>query len=76
MPIVINLTKAKGICHDKRRLKRSEEFAPLDIEATIPAKAQEAEAKRQQVRDRYASIQTQIDAADTVAALKTIIEEL
>jgi hypothetical protein len=71
-----NLTKAKDICHDKRRLKRSEEFAPLDIEATIPARAQEAEAKRQQVRDKYATIQTNIDAAADVAALKSIVEAL
>jgi hypothetical protein len=71
-----NLTKAKGICHDKRRAKRAQEFAPLDVEATIPAKAQEAEAKRQQVRDKYATIQTNIDAATDVAALKTIVESL
>lgn len=71
-----NLTKAKGIAHDKRRAKRAEEFAPLDIESTIPAKAAQAEAKRQQVRDKYADIQNQIDAAADVAALKSIVEAL
>lgn len=68
--IVINLDKAKAIGHDMRRQKRSEEFAPLDIQATIPAKAQEAEAQRQAIRDKYAEIQTQIDAATTPEEIK------
>ena len=42
--IRINLDKAKAIAHDKRRAVRAAEFAPLDIEATIPAKADAAEA--------------------------------
>jgi hypothetical protein len=44
MTIVINLDKAKGITHDIRRAKRAEEFAPLDIKATIPSESQAAEA--------------------------------
>lgn len=71
-----DLNKAKNIAHDKRRAKRTEEFAPLDVEATIPAKATQAEAKRQQVRDKYADIQNQIDAAADVQALKAIVEAL
>lgn len=70
----IDIDKAKGVCHDKRRAKRAAEFAPLDVEATIPAKAAQAEAKRQQVRDNHAALQAEIDAAADPAALKAIIE--
>lgn len=74
--ITINIDKAKGIAHDKRRAARAVEFAPLDVEATIPAKAAQAEAARQAIRDKYADIQQQIDAAPDVDALKTIVEGL
>lgn len=76
MAIVINLDKAKEISHDKRRAARSAEFAPLDIKATIPSEAVAAEEARQQVREKYAAIQTQVDAAQTVEELKTIVEAL
>lgn len=73
-----NLTKCKAISHDKRRAKRAAEFAPLDAAATIPARAAQAEADRQAIRDKYAAIQIEIDACATPAALKAIIvrEEL
>ena len=71
-----DLDKCKAIAHDKRRAARTAEFAPLDVEATIPAKASQAEAARQVVRDKYADIQQQIDAAADVAALKEIVEGL
>jgi hypothetical protein len=76
MAIVIDLTKAKDIAHDRRRAARSAEFAPLDIKATIPAEATAAEEARQAVRQKYAEIQTNIDAANDVAALKQIVETL
>ena len=76
MAIVIDMTKAKDIAHDKRRAARSAEFAPLDIKATIPAEATAAEEARQAVRQKYAEIQTNIDAANDVAALKQIVETL
>jgi hypothetical protein len=76
MPIAINIEKAKAICHDKRRAARTAEFAPLDVKATIPSEATAAEAARQAVREKYAAVQTQIDAASDVAALKTIVEGL
>jgi hypothetical protein len=76
MAIVINLDKAKAIAHDKRRAARSAEFAPLDIKATIPSEAQAAEAARQQVRDKYAEIQNNINAAVDVTELKQIVETL
>ena len=68
--ITINVTKAKGIAHDKRREAMSAEFAPLDIKATIPSEATAAEAARQAVRDKYATMQTAIDAASTVDEIK------
>jgi hypothetical protein len=76
MGITIDLTKAKDICHDKRRQARSLEFAPLDIKATIPAEAQAAEEARQAVREKYAAIQTNIENAADVDALKQIVETL
>lgn len=68
--ITINVNKAKTIAHDKRRAARSEEFAPLDIKATIPSEAVAAEEARQQVREKYAVIQQQIDAASTPEQIK------
>jgi hypothetical protein len=68
--IGVDMGKAKPIAHDKRRAARASEFAPLDIEATIPAKAQQAEVARQAIRDKYDAMQTAIDAATTVDELK------
>jgi hypothetical protein len=76
MAIVINIDKAKEIAHDMRRVKRSEEFAPLDLKVTIPSEATAAEAARQAVREKYATIQNNIDSASDVAELKTIVEAL
>jgi hypothetical protein len=68
--ITINITKAKTIAHDARRTARTLEFAPLDIKATIPSEAAAAETARQAVRDKYAAMQTAIDAATTIDAIK------
>lgn len=68
--VIQNITKAKTIAHDKRREARSAEFAPLDIKATIPSEATAAEAARQVVREKYATMQTAIDAASTVDEIK------
>lgn len=68
--ITININKAKGIAHDKRREARSAEFAPLDIKATIPSEATAAEAARQAVREKYAAMQTAINSASTVDEIK------
>lgn len=71
--ITINLNKAKAIAHDKRREARAAEFAPLDIKATIPAEAQAAETARQAIREKYAELQTQMDAAQSVEELKGLL---
>jgi len=74
--ITINIDKAKAITHDARRAARSAEFAPLDVKATIPSEAVAAEAARAAIRTKYAEMQTAVDAAANVAALKTIMENL
>ena len=68
--ITVNITKAKSIAHDARRLARSAEFAPLDVKATIPSEAAAAEAARVVVRTKYAEMQTAIDAATTPTEIK------
>lgn len=73
MGIVINIDKAKTIAHDIRRAARSAEFAPLDIKATIPSEAAAAEAARQVIRDKYAAMQTAIDAAATTDEIKAVL---
>ena len=73
--INVNMTKAKEIAHEKRRAARAEEFAPLDIKATIPAEAEAAETARQAVRDKYATMQTAMDAATTADELKALLPE-
>jgi len=73
MGIVIDVNKAKAIGHDMRRAARSAEFAPLDIKATIPSEANAAEAARQAIREKYATIQAQIDAATTPNEIKVAL---
>jgi len=74
--ITINLDKAKKITHEARRAKRAEEFAPLDVKATIPSEATAAEEARQAVRDKYAAIQSNIDNAQGVDELKFVLENM
>jgi hypothetical protein len=71
--ISIDMTKAKDIAHDKRRAARTTEFAPLDIKATIPSEAAAAEAARQAIREKYATLQAQMNAAQTVEELKALL---
>jgi len=76
--IVVNIDKAKVVAHDMRRAARSEEFKPHDevIMKQIPGvDVQEVEAARQAIRDKYAAIQTQIDAAATPEEIKAALQE-
>lgn len=75
MGIVIDVTKAKAIGHDMRRAARAEEFKPFDeaIAKQIPGQVDGAEAARQVIRDKYAAIQTQIDAAATPDEIKAAL---
>jgi hypothetical protein len=71
--ITINIDKAKAIAHDVRRAARSEEFKPLDVKATIPSEAAQAEIERQAIRVKYATMQAAIDAAATVEEIKEVM---
>jgi hypothetical protein len=73
--IVININKAKQIAHEKRRFARSQEFAPLDVKATIPAEASIAEAARQAIRDKYSLMQIEIDSASSVDEIKAAMPQ-
>jgi hypothetical protein len=76
--ITIDMTKAKEIAHDKRRAARSAEFAPHDevIMKQIPGvDSQAAEAARQAIRDKYATLQAQMDAAQTAEELKNLLPQ-
>ena len=73
--IKIDLNKAKEISHNIRREKRTMEFEPLDnlIAKKIPGTNEtQIEAQRQEIRDRYAQIQTQIDQAQSPEELKSL----
>ena len=59
-----------------RRAEPADLPSCLDIEATIPAKAAAAEAKRQNIRDKYDQVQAQIDACASPDALKRIMDEM
>lgn len=75
--ITINVNKAKAIGHDIRRAARAEEFKPLDevIMKQIPGTdVQAVEAQRQAVRDKYAGIQTLIDAATSPEEIKAALK--
>lgn len=74
--ITVNLEKARTIVHDIRRAKRTVEFYPLDIKATIPSEAVAAEAARQAIRNKYAVIQSDIDSASDVSELTLIAQSL
>jgi len=68
-----DLGKCKALGHDIRRQQRAEEFAPLDevIAKQIPGMdAVAAEAGRQLIRDKYAQVQEQIDAAASPDEIK------
>ena len=75
MSIVINMTKAKEIAHNARRAARAEEFKPYDdaIAKQIPGQMNGAEAERQKIRDKYAALQIQMDAAQTPDQLKALM---
>jgi hypothetical protein len=76
MGIVIDMGKAKAIAHDARRAARAKEFEPFDavIMKQIPGNdAAVAEAERQKIREKYAALQAQMDAAQTPEQLKAIM---
>jgi hypothetical protein len=75
MGIVIDIDKAKAIGHDMRRAARAEEFKPYDeaIAKQIPGQADGAEEARQAIREKYAAVQADIDAAETPDEIKAAL---
>jgi len=74
--VEVDLDQAKAIGHDKRRAQRAEEFAPLDevIAKQIPGNnPAEVEAERQLIRDKYAQVQADIDAAASPDEIKAAL---
>lgn len=71
--ITVNIEKAKSIGHDMRRAAREAEFKPYDdaIAKQIPGQSEGAETARQAIREKYAVIQSQIDAASTAEEIKS-----
>jgi hypothetical protein len=77
--INVNMTKAKDIAHAARRTARAVEFEPHDaiIMKQIPGNdAAAAEAARQAIRDKYAALQAQMDAAQTPEQLKSLMPQV
>ena len=74
--VEVDLNRAKEIGHDKRRAQRAEEFAPLDrvISLQLPGMdTTAAEAGRQLIRDKYAQVQADIDAAASPDEIKAAL---
>jgi hypothetical protein len=74
--VVEDLAKSKVIAHEMRRAKRAEEFSPYDdlISKQIPGSDTDAaEALRAAIRVKYETLQSDIDAATTVAEIKTAL---
>jgi len=74
--VEVDLSAAKLIGHDMRRAARAAEFAPHDdiIAKQIPGMdATVAEAARQAIRDKYATMQDDIDAAVTPEEIKAAL---
>lgn len=74
--VVEDHQKAAQVAHHIRRKKRSAEFAPLDKKMLIPAEAASAESAREKVREKYAKLQNEIDAAPDIDALRDITKSL
>ena len=77
--ITINMDKARVIAHDKRRASRAAEFEPFDevIAKQIPgASAAEAEAARQEISEKYVTIQNEINIAADIKQLTEIVSSL
>jgi len=77
--IKINIQKAKEITHNARREAREKEFAPLDevIAKQIPGHDYNiAESERVSIREKYKTIQSEIDDCNNESKLRDILEKL
>jgi hypothetical protein len=72
------MEKYRAIAHEGRRNARAEEFKPYDevIMKQIPGNDYtEAEAARQAIREKYSTLQAQMDAAQTPEELKALLPQ-
>lgn len=70
-----NMVKAKELAHEKRRIKRVEDFKPFDDIITLSIPGQDAiaaENARTTIRIADAALQTVIDAVTNIDELKAI----
>ena len=71
-----DLTESKSCAHKLRRYNRQKEFKPYDdiVMKQIPGSdTTAAEAERVKIREKYATMQTSIDNASDVAAIRTAL---
>lgn len=71
-----DLTEAKKLGHDKRRVQRTKEFKPYDKQVALNISSDEvaaAEAERAKIRTKYTTVQTDIDNATDIAGIKTAL---
>jgi len=76
--VTVNLVKTKAIAHNKRREARSVEFAPHDeiiMKQISGADSTAAEVARAAIRTKYSIMQTAIDSASTVDAVKSAMPQ-
>ena len=77
--ITLNMNKVKDISHEIRRKAREIEFEPLDtiIAKQIPGQnISKIEESRQAIRDKYSQIQNDIDSANNINQIYSIIDNL
>lgn len=72
---VEDLEKSREVAHEFRRALREEEFEPHDkiVMLQLPG-AEEAEAARETIRQKYAVLQTKLDGASSVEELKGLLK--
>tara|TARA_B110000305_G_C19190534_1_gene516371 strand:- start:108 stop:344 length:237 start_codon:yes stop_codon:yes gene_type:complete len=76
--IEINIQKAKEITHDARREAREKEFVPFDevISKRIPGNDYDiAESERVSIREKYKTIQSEIDDCNDESRLRDILKK-
>ena len=62
--------------HVMRRDKRNTTLAKLDLQMLIPNQATQTETSRQEIRDKYAQLQEEIETTDDLNRLGCILEQL
>ena len=76
--IKINIQKAKEITHNARREAREKEFVPLDevISKQIPGDDYDiVESERVNIREKYKTIQSEIDDCTDESKLRDILKK-